>query len=151
MSVGHLILARFRSCKSNSCHCRKDWVGWQTKKSGLVSRCLWPSSHAPPDSAEREEVAQPGNMTPYCVPSSELFLQSKPNQLEASSAGQPSLLLPSQENLGNSAREQVQNKPVLTGPVFVHFIGLTIDVRLPETCTSLYAGDAVNLQTAEWS
>ncbi|DBB13364.1 TPA: hypothetical protein ACH3X3_005098 [Trebouxia sp. C0006] len=23
---------------------RKDWVGWHTKQSGLVSRCLWPSS-----------------------------------------------------------------------------------------------------------
>ena len=118
-------------------HCRKDWAGWQTK-SGLVSRCLWPSSHLPPASAEREEVAQPGNVTRYCGPSSDLFLQSKPNQLEDSSAGQPSLLLPSQESLGAPATEQVQDRPVII-PAFVRPVGLTLYVHLPEMVTCLYA------------
>ncbi|DBB13390.1 TPA: hypothetical protein ACH3X3_005123 [Trebouxia sp. C0006] len=91
---------------------RKDWVGWQTKN-GLVSRCLWPSSQAPPASAdqrahEREELAQPGNVTTYYGPSTDLNLQSNHNQLEDLSAGQSSLLLSCQESLGAPAIEQAE-------------------------------------------
>ncbi|DBA67780.1 TPA: hypothetical protein ACH3X2_001214 [Trebouxia sp. C0005] len=74
-------------------HVRKDWAGWQTRKSGLVSKCLWPSSHAPPDSTE--EVA-----------SSEPFSPSKPSQLIDSSNAQPSSSLPSQKVLGAPTPEQ---------------------------------------------
>ncbi|KAL0018388.1 hypothetical protein WJX77_002518 [Trebouxia sp. C0004] len=112
-------------------HVRKDWVGWQTKKSGLVSRCLWPSSHAPPDSAEHEQVAQPGNMGTHCLPSSEPFLQSKPKQLKDSSAGQPSSLLPRQESLGAPASEQAHQMYGDTGltvdqPVSSGLIGVAV-------------------------
>ena len=103
------------------------------------SQGAWPSSHPPPASAEREEVAQSGNVTTYCGPSSDLFLQSKPNQLEDSSAGQPSLLLPSQESLGAPATEQAQDRPVLIIPAFVHPAGLTLYVHLPEMVTCRYA------------
>ncbi|KAL0023470.1 hypothetical protein WJX79_008351 [Trebouxia sp. C0005] len=87
-------------------HVRKDWAGWQTRKSGLVSCFLWPYSHAPPGSTE--EVA-----------SSEPFLPSKPSQLIDSSNAQPSSLLPSQETRGVPAPEQAHQ---LSGGT-----GLTVD------------------------
>ncbi len=84
------------------------------------------------------------------MPSSEACLQSKRDhdQLRHSSARPLSLLLLSQESLREApASEQVQEKPVLTGPAFKHPIGQTFDVHSPETCTSLYAQDAVGSQT----
>ena len=80
------------------------------------------------------------------MPSSEACLQSKHDhdQLKHSSAQPLSLLLLSQQSLWEApAFEQVQDKPVLTGPVLKHPIGHTLDVHLPETCTSLYAQGAV--------
>ena len=65
-------------------------------------------------------------------------MQSKPNQLEDSSAGQPSLLLSSQENLGAPVTEQVQDRPVLLVPAFVHLLGLTLDMHLPEMVPCLH-------------
>ncbi len=123
-------------------HCRKDWVGWQTKN-GLVSRCLWPSSRAPPASAdqrahEREELAQPGNVTTYYGPSSDLNLQSDPGHLEDSSTGQSSLLLSRQESLGAPATEQVQDRPVPIIPAFVHPLGMTLYMHLPEMVPCLH-------------
>ena len=59
-------------------------------------------------------------------------MQSKPNQLEDSSAGQPSLLLSRQESLGAPVTEQVQDRPVLLVPAFVHLLGLTLYMHLPE-------------------
>ena len=84
------------------------------------------------------------------MPSSEACLQSKRDhdQLKHSSARSLSLLLLSQESLREApASEQVQDMLVLTGPAFKHPIGQTFDVHLPETCTSLYAQDAVGSQT----
>ncbi len=114
MSAGHLIIARLRSCKCKGCHCREDWIGWQTNKSGLPPKCFWSSSHAQPALAEHKQVLQPGSRRTHCVPSSEILLQSKANHMKDSSAGQPSFLLPSQESLGAPAPEQVQDKLMLT-------------------------------------
>ena len=74
----------------------------------------------------------------HCLPSSEPFLQSKPNQLRNLSTGQPSSLRPRQERLGAPASEQVQDKPVLMVPAAVHPLGLTCYVHLPEMVTCLH-------------
>lgn len=84
------------------------------------------------------------------MPSSEACLQSKrdDDQLKHSSAQPLSLLLLSHETLWEApASEQVQDKPVLTGPASKHPIGQTFDVHSPETCGNLYAQDAVGLRT----
>ncbi|DBB13346.1 TPA: hypothetical protein ACH3X3_005081 [Trebouxia sp. C0006] len=116
---------------------RKDWVGWQTKN-GLVSRCLWPSSQAPPASADQrahqlEELAQPGNVTTYYGPSSDLKLQSDPYQLDDSSAGQLSLLNSRQESHGASANEQAEQ---LYGDA-----GLTVDQPTSPGFTGVVVGE----------
>ena len=69
------------------------------------------------------------------MPSSEPLLHSKPNELTDLSAGQPSLLLSSQESLGAPASEQVQEWLVLMIPAFALSFGLTCYVHLPEMCT----------------
>ena len=142
VSAGHMIIA-----------CRKDWVGWQTKKSGLVSRCLWPSSHPPPASAEQEKVAQPENVTTYCGPSSDLFFHSKPNQLEDSRTGRPSLLLLSQESLGAPASEQVQDRRVLMIPAVVHLLAglfMSTCLRCLPACMHLRHSQSANKLQNEW-
>ncbi|KAL0026159.1 hypothetical protein WJX79_006416 [Trebouxia sp. C0005] len=104
---------------------RKDWAGWQTRKSGLVSKCLWPSSHAPPNSTE--EVA-----------SSEPLLQSKPCQMiNLSNARQSSSLLPSQEIFGAPAPEQAHQ---LYGGT-----GLTIDQPASSGFTGVHVGEGTQL------
>ncbi|DBA65515.1 TPA: hypothetical protein ACH3X2_003172 [Trebouxia sp. C0005] len=98
-------------------HVRKDWVGWQTKSNGLLSRCLWPSSHAPPST---EEVA-----------SSQCLFQSKPSRLINLSSAQPSSLLPSQGILGAPAPEQAHQMFGGTGltidqPASTRFSGVDV-------------------------
>ncbi|DBA66166.1 TPA: hypothetical protein ACH3X2_002638 [Trebouxia sp. C0005] len=105
-------------------HVRKDWAGWQTRKSGLVSCFLWPYSHAPPGSTE--EVA-----------SSEPFLPSKPSQLIDSSNAQPSSLLPSQETRGVPAPEQAHQ---LSGGT-----GLTVDQPASAGFTGVDVGEGTQL------
>ncbi|DBA81402.1 TPA: hypothetical protein ACH3X2_006820 [Trebouxia sp. C0005] len=105
-------------------HVRKNWAGWQTGKSAVVSRCLWPSSHAPHDSTE--EVA-----------SSEPFLQSKPSQLLDSNNMQPSSLLPSQEFPRAPAPEQAHQ---LYGGT-----GLTVDQPASAGFTGVDVGEGTQL------